>query len=105
MGEVKVIDDKTIEVFRRSAAWATDQYIYARIEFSAPMKITKVNNNAFAPAKVTDNFFAGTLLAISFSKEVKKGEQLMIKVALSPTGYEGTEKNMKGEMADGILKK
>ena len=33
-GEVKIIDDKTIEVFRRSEAWATNQYIYARIEFS-----------------------------------------------------------------------
>ncbi|MES2486874.1 MAG: GH92 family glycosyl hydrolase [Bacteroidota bacterium] len=98
MGEVRIIDSKTIEVLRRSAAWATDQYVYARIEFSAPMKITAVNNNAFAPAKVTDTFFAGSILAISFSKEVKKGEKLMIKVALSPTGYEGTAKNMKAEL-------
>lgn len=98
MGEVKVIDSKTIEVFRRSEAWARDQYIYARIEFSQPVKITKVNNNAFAPAKVTDTFFAGSLLAISFSKDVKKGEQLLVKVALSPTGYEGAAKNMQAEL-------
>jgi len=98
MGEVRVIDSKTIEVFRRSEAWARDQYIYARIEFSQPVKITKVNNNAFAPAKVTDTFFAGSLLAISFSKQVKQGEQLLVKVALSPTGYEGAAKNMKAEL-------
>lgn len=98
MGEVRVIDSKTIEVFRRSEAWARDQYIYARIEFSAPVKITKVNNNAFAPAKVNDTFFAGSLLGISFSKDVKKGEQLLVKVALSPTGYEGAAKNMKAEL-------
>lgn len=98
MGEVRIIDDKTIEVLRRSEAWARDQYVYARIEFSKPMKITKVNNNAFAPAKVTDKFFAGSLLALSFSKEVKKGEKLLVKVALSPTSYEGTAKNMKQEM-------
>lgn len=98
MGEVRVIDSKTIEVLRRSEAWARDQYVYARIEFSAPMKITAVNNNAFAPAKTTDKLFAGTLLALSFSKEVKKGEQLLVKVALSPTGYEGAAKNMKAEM-------
>ena len=98
MGEVRVIDNRTIEVLRRSEAWARDQYVYARIEFSAPMTITKVNNNAFAPAKVTDKFFAGSLLAISFSKEVKKGEKLLVKVALSPTGYEGAAKNMKQEM-------
>lgn len=98
MGEVRVINDKTIEVLRRSDAWARDQYVYARIEFSEPMKITKVNNNAFAPAKVTDKFFAGSLLAISFSKEVKKGEKLLVKVALSPTGYEGAARNMRHEM-------
>lgn len=98
MGDVRVIDDKTIEVLRRSEAWARDQYVYARIEFSAPMEISAVNNNAFAPAKVTDRQFAGSLLALSFSKEVKKGEKLLVKVALSPTGYEGAAKNMKAEM-------
>ncbi|MFY7728264.1 MAG: GH92 family glycosyl hydrolase [Flavobacterium sp.] len=98
MGEVRVIDSKTIEVFRRSEAWARDQYIYARIEFNQPVKITKVNNNAFAPAKLTDTFFAGSVLAISFSKEVEQGEQLLVKVALSPTGYEGAAKNMKAEL-------
>ena len=98
MGEVRVINSRTIEVMRRSTAWAKDQYVFARIEFSSPVKITKVNNNAFAPAKVTDTFFAGSLLAISFSKDVKAGEKLMVKVALSPTGYEGAAKNMKAEM-------
>lgn len=98
MGEVRVIDSKTIEVLRRSEAWARDQYVFARIEFSQPMKITAVNNNAFAPAKVTDTFFAGSLLAISFSKEVTAGEELLVKVALSPTSHEGAAKNMKTEM-------
>lgn len=105
MGEIRVIDNKTIEVLRRSSAWARDQYVYARIEFSSPMNITKVNNNAFAPAKVTDTFFAGSLLAMSFSKDVKKGEKLLIKVALSPTGYEGAAKNMKAEMPGFDFKK
>lgn len=105
MGEVRVIDNKTIEVLRRSSAWAKDQYVYARIEFSSPMTITKVNNNAFAPAKVTDKFFAGSLLALSFSKNVKAGEKLLVKVALSPTGYEGAAKNMKAEMPKFDFKK
>ncbi|MGV3460821.1 MAG: GH92 family glycosyl hydrolase [Flavobacterium sp.] len=98
MGEVRIINDKTIEVLRRSEAWAADQYVYARIEFSQPMKVTAVNNNAFALAKVTDKFFAGSLLALGFSTTVKKGEQLLVKVALSPTGYEGAAKNMKAEL-------
>lgn len=105
MGEVRIIDSKTIEVLRRSTAWARDQYVYARIEFSQPVRVTAVNNNAFAPAKVTDTFFAGSLLALSFSKDVKKGEKLMVKVALSPTGHEGAAKNMKAEMPHWNFKK
>jgi predicted alpha-1,2-mannosidase len=93
MGEVKIIDDKTIEVMRNSEAWARNQFVYARIEFNQPMKITRVNNNAFAPAKVTDKFFAGSLLSMSFSKQVKKGEKILVKVSLSPTSYEGANLN------------
>ncbi len=94
MGEVKVIDSKTIQVLRRSEAWARDQYVYAQIEFSKPMEITKVNNNAFAPAKTSDKFFTGSILAMSFSTTVKAGEKLLVKVSLSPTGYEGAKLNL-----------
>jgi predicted alpha-1,2-mannosidase len=93
-GEVKIIDSKTIEILRRSEAWARDQYVYARIEFSVPMKINNVRNNGFAPAKNTDTFFAGTQLALSFSKKVTKGDKIQVKVSLSPTGYEGAKLNM-----------
>lgn len=94
MGEVRIIDEKTIEVMRNSEAWAKNQFVYARIEFNQPMQITKVNNNAFAPAKITDTFFAGSLLSMSFTKQVKKGEKLLVKVSLSPTSYEGARLNM-----------
>ncbi|WP_026706033.1 GH92 family glycosyl hydrolase [Flavobacterium soli] len=88
-GDVKIINDKTIEVLRRSEAWAKDQYVYARIEFSKPMKISKATSN-----KLTSSQFSDKFLALSFSKQVKKGEKIMVKVALSPTGYIGAELNM-----------
>lgn len=94
MGEVRIINDKTIEVMRRSQAWARDQYIFARIEFSKPVKVTDLNNNAFARPRNTDSFFAGSVLAISFSANVRAGEKINVKVALSPTSYEGAERNM-----------
>lgn len=89
-GEVKIIDSKTIEVFRRSEAWATNQYIYARIEFSKPMKISKKEANG----KNENNLYSGTELALAFSTLVKKGEKISVKVALSPTDYDGASKNM-----------
>lgn len=92
-GEVKVIDAKTIEVFRRSSAWATNQYIYARIEFSKPMAVSRKEVNGSQDS----NVYTGTRLALAFSAKVKKGEKINVKVALSPTGYEGAGKNMLAE--------
>ncbi len=92
-GDVKIIDSKTIQILRRSEAWAKDQYVYAQIEFSVPMQITKLRTIGFVPAKTTDTFFSGTQLALSFSKQVTKGEQILVKVALSPTSYEGAKLN------------
>ena len=89
-GEVKVIDSKTIEVFRRSKAWAENQYIFARIEFSKPMKISTSKSDKSDLGKL----FSGKNLAIAFSTSVKKNEKILVKVALSPTSYDGAEKNM-----------
>ena len=89
-GEVRIINKKTIEVLRRSEAWAKDQYVYARIEFSVPLEISnsQVNEN------ISPTLFQGTELKLAFSKQVKKGEKILMKVSLSPTSYEGAKLNM-----------
>lgn len=92
-GEVKIIDNKTIEIFRRSKGWAVDQHLYSRIEFSKPMKISKSEFNG----SNLHNVFKGTKLKLAFTTDVKKGEKIVIKVALSPTSYEGARKNMVAE--------
>lgn len=88
-GEVRIIDNKTIEILRRSEAWAKDQYVYARIEFNAPMKIGKTEANQVN----SKDFYSGTILKISLSKQVQKGEKILVKVSLSPTSYEGAKLN------------
>ena len=88
-GEVKIIDNKTIEILRRSEAWAKDQYVYARMEFSAPMKISNVEANQ----EKRKDFYSGTILKICFSKNVQKGDKILVKVSLSPTSYEGAKLN------------
>lgn len=93
-GEVRIVNAKTIEILRRSEAWAKDQYVFARIEFSQPMQINKIRSNSTVQASVTDKVFSGTQLALSFSKKVSKGDKIWVKVALSPTGYEGAKLNM-----------
>lgn len=88
-GRIRVIDDKTIEVLRRSEAWATNQYVFARIEFNKPLKLSKIS----ADSTNTKNEYFGTNVALSFSKQVKKDEKILVKVSLSPTSYEGAKLN------------
>jgi predicted alpha-1,2-mannosidase len=83
---IRVIDDKTIEVLRRSEAWARNQYVYARIEFNVPMKsLSKKTSTGHSNDIETS--------AIIFSKQVKKSEKILVKVSLSPTSYEGAKLN------------
>ena len=88
-GRIRVIDDKTIEVLRRSEAWARDQYVFARIEFNVPLKVNSVKGENTK----LEGLYKGTELALSFSKSVKKGEKILVKVSLSPTSYEGAKLN------------
>lgn len=88
-GDIKIIDDKTIEILRRSEAWAKDQYVYARIEFNVPMRVNKSKGNT-----KLEGFYKGTEVAVSLFKHVKKGEKILAKVALSPTSYNGAKLNM-----------
>ncbi len=88
-GTMRIIDDQTIEVLRRSEAWATNQYVYARIAFNVPMKFTKVKSNS----DTKGDFYSGTELKAHFSKMVKKGEKILVKVSLSPTSHEGAKLN------------
>lgn len=83
-GQIRVIDAKTIEVLRRSEAWARNQYVYARIEFNVPMKVSKTKKSNSEILEIS---------GMSFSKQVKKGEKILVKVSLSPTSYEGARLN------------
>jgi predicted alpha-1,2-mannosidase len=87
-GEIRIIDNKTIEVFRRSEAWAKNQQVYARIEFNVPMKVFGNGNQT-----QSDKLFKGTEVAAYFSKRVKKGDKILVKVSLSPTSYAGAKLN------------
>jgi predicted alpha-1,2-mannosidase len=87
-GEIRFVDSKTIEVLRRSEAWARNQYVYARIEFNTPLLI-----NSKKGKNKPENLLTGEEVAISLSKQVKKGEKILVKVSLSPTSYEGAKLN------------
>jgi len=88
-GRIRVVDNKTIEVLRRSEAWARDQYVYARIEFNVAF------DNVYFTRKTnqSNNTENTEISAATFTKQVKKGEKILVKVSLSPTSYEGAKLN------------
>lgn len=101
-GEVRIIDNKTIEVFRQSEAWAINQHVYARIEFSKAVNITQESfdgTKTMSDATKKPVSYTGQKLALAFSSKVKKGEKILIKVAISPVSYEGAAQNMAVEAA------
>ena len=87
-GEVTILSPKKILVKRRSESWAKDQYVFALIELNTPFQYTKVKCNG-----EHGKTFKGTELAISISMNVKKKDKILVKVALSTTGFEGAELN------------
>ena len=65
-GEIRIVNPTTIEILRRSEAWARDQYVYARIEFNVPLKVNLVKEENKENIKL-EGIFKGTELALSLS--------------------------------------
>lgn len=91
--ELVWVDSVTIEGYRVSSSWAEKQSLYFRMEFSQPTVPPQVFGNGEA-SENEDGFRlsgedAGVVL--HFGEGVK---EVMVKVALSATDYEGARKNL-----------
>ena len=80
-GKIKIIDNKTIEGYRKSYAWAADQRVYFRIEFSKPFTGRSLRGDG-------NEMLTGG----AFEFDVKKDEQVFVKVAISGVDEEGAKK-------------
>jgi predicted alpha-1,2-mannosidase len=85
--EINIVNENCIEGYRRSEAWAKDQRIFFRIEFSK-------SNNTHTLYSGLDKIETGA----AFEYKVKKGESIFVKVAISMVDIEGARKNMIAEM-------
>jgi predicted alpha-1,2-mannosidase len=85
---VNLENSTTISGYTRTQVWLDRTYYYV-IEFSKPyiskVKLTKQQEQEKAPRYV-------------FSFDLKPGESLLVKVALSSTGIEGARKNIQAEL-------
>ncbi len=103
-GEIRIVNDTVIELYRRSEAWAKDQLIYARVVFSKPVFMNAVKAEGgkmhWNTYKTKEGMvYNGSTLKMSLSATVKSGEIIYVKVALSPVSVDGAKKNMEAELS------
>ncbi len=88
--QLGLVGKNRIEGFRRSSSWAKDQIIYFVAEFSKPFAESEVGSY--------DNDTKGNGHKAKFRFKTTPGEQIMLKVALSPVSIEGARKNLAAEL-------
>ena len=84
-GAIEKVSSKVITGYRNSDAWAKNQRLFYRIEFSKDIQSIAYNEDKTKAAFVFD---------------LKKGEVLYTKVSISAVDQEGANKNMAQEMPD-----
>ncbi|MBS1797795.1 MAG: GH92 family glycosyl hydrolase [Acidobacteria bacterium] len=90
--ELKIVGNNRVEGYRRSASWAKDQIVYFVAEFSKPFTISKESIESISGPNGVENRKA------AFYFKTKAGEQILVKVALSPVSIEGARKNLAAEI-------
>ena len=78
--------DNAVRGYRYSRGWADDQKIYFHAEFSKPFKDLNIHSIDYQPFYAKADF------------DTEEGEQILMKVALSPVSMEGAYENMKTEL-------
>ncbi len=97
---IRIVSNTKIEGFRRSEAWAKDQYIYFAAEFSEPFAWEIfMGSMGMGDQMLKDNYYSGTNVKAVFTfKNSNKQVPVSVKVSISAVGTDGAWKNMQTEV-------
>ena len=84
--QIEQVSDNAVQGYRFSRGWADDQKVYFYAEFSKPFEDLYVHSVNYMPLYAKACF------------ETTEGEQILMKVALSPVSIEGAKANMQAEL-------
>ena len=94
-GEIEIVSPTKIEGYRRSKAWAKDQWCFYSIEFSEPIKLLyNADGTELKPEVGTKLTGKNVAACFVFST----GTQMMVKVGISGTDKQGARKNLQAEI-------
>lgn len=86
-----IVDDQTIEGFRRSEGWARDQLVHFRATFSRPFQVARVFPG---PDEMDDR---DSKAVLTFGDQ---GGEVLVQVGISAVDAQGAKGNLKVEWAD-----
>ncbi|MBP3270058.1 MAG: GH92 family glycosyl hydrolase [Bacteroidales bacterium] len=92
--EIQQVDQQTIQGFRFSSGWARNQKIFFYAVFSKPF-------DSFEIVKVREREFDGKTMAVNYGRasfKTSEGDQVMVKVAISPVSEENAKANLEAEL-------
>ncbi|MEO6588761.1 MAG: GH92 family glycosyl hydrolase, partial [Pyrinomonadaceae bacterium] len=102
---LRIVGNNRIEGYRRSSSWAKDQTVYFVAEFSKPFAGYKVGFQNKGDSQEGFSIIDGNIDSIdrdntkaNFVFDTKAGEQILLKVAISPVNIEGARKNLAAEI-------
>ncbi len=106
---IRVENDSLITGYRQTSGWARTRVVYFAMEFSKPFKTyghkkydDVIYNGFYRKFDEEHNFpeMAGREICAHFDFDMKEGEELLIKFAMSSVGTEGAMKNLGEEIPD-----
>lgn len=93
--QIRIVDDHTVEGYRVITGWAKLRKIYFRAEFSRPISTHLLMNGSLNVGN--SDVVNGRTLRAALGFNPADGQELIVKVAISPVDIEGARKNMKAE--------
>ncbi|MEN8152420.1 MAG: GH92 family glycosyl hydrolase [Acidobacteriota bacterium] len=95
---LKIVSNNEIEGHRISHSWANEQHVYFVAKFSKPFKSAGISLNK----KIIKNLRVakGNNLVSYFTFDLKKGDEILVKVGISPVDINGARKNLEKEIPD-----
>ena len=93
--QIRIVDNRTIEGYRIITGWAKMRKVYFRAEFSRPFhsRLLMDGERNAGQSEVVN----GRVLRTALSFDASEGNELTVKVAISPVDSDGARLNMKAE--------
>jgi putative alpha-1,2-mannosidase len=98
--DIRVVNDTTVEGFRRSTSWAKGQKVYFVAQFSKPFRYS-TQDTIVTPSTALPRgggMYAWASFSFGLKFDVNQDKVVMLKVAISYVSIEGARKNLEAEL-------